>query len=97
MAEYGFESKAADESKSGDGGLDRISKISHGLDDFYREHLHEFDPDEEENKLEYWEIFKEFEALFESYLEEFMEDQKLDRAEFREQLNEVAEGVSEIL
>eukprot|EP00512_Aurantiochytrium_limacinum_P000853 CAMPEP_0171488494 /NCGR_PEP_ID=MMETSP0958-20121227/2234_1 /TAXON_ID=87120 /ORGANISM="Aurantiochytrium limacinum, Strain ATCCMYA-1381" /LENGTH=154 /DNA_ID=CAMNT_0012021605 /DNA_START=1 /DNA_END=465 /DNA_ORIENTATION=+ len=67
------------------------SKIAHGLDEFYMDHLDKFDPDEEENKLVYWDIFKEFEQLFEGYLNDFVEEQGLDQEEFREELSKFAE------
>ena len=55
-----------------------LSKIFHGLEDFYAEYLHEFKISDEELEqqgmpLRWTSIHKQYEALLESYLQEFVD------------------------
>jgi len=66
------------------------AKIAHGLEEFYATNLDEFDPDSDENKLIYWDIFQEFEELFEGFLQEFIQEHDLDKETFYEELHEAS-------
>lgn len=68
-------------------------KIAHGLDEFVAEHVGVFEPDEEEHKLVYTDLFDQYSDLFEGFLREFVEEQGLDDAEFQAELSAVASGV----
>jgi hypothetical protein len=68
------------------------SKIAHGMDEFFDEYCCEFDYDSDENRLVYTDIFRKYEALFDSYLSEFVEQQHLDAATFDAELNALVQG-----
>jgi hypothetical protein len=68
------------------------SKIAHGMDEFFDEYCGEFDYDSDENRLVYTDIFRKYEALFDSYLSEFVEQQHLDAATFYAELNALVQG-----
>lgn len=70
------------------------SKIRYGLEEFCERYASEFDPEDDENKLSYWDVFKKFEILFEGYLEEFIIDQQLNKKEFYADLEEACNNVS---
>lgn len=67
------------------------STIRHGLEDFFAEHAHKFDPDAEEHKLNYTDVFNEYEERFEFYLKEFIDERDLDPATFYSLLRDAAE------
>ena len=54
---------------------------------FFLKHALTF-TDDEEHKLEYMTIYKEFQALFDAFMEEFCEQEGVDSTEFMQKITE---------
>ena len=68
-----------------------MSKTGQAMQRFFEEHAWQFDPDEEENKLVYTEIYKEYEAAMEGFLAEFLDEQGISPADFYDAISRQAE------
>jgi len=66
------------------------SKIRVGLDAFFDRYADEFDPEEEEHKLVYMDIYKKYEKILEKHLEEFVDENGYDRGTFYDDLERAA-------
>ncbi|TMW69246.1 hypothetical protein Poli38472_001402 [Pythium oligandrum] len=65
--------------------------FAHTFEKFAEEHCHIFDLEEEEMKLEYTEIYNQFQALFESKLEAFIRAQGSSVGEFYQYIRDANE------
>lgn len=63
-----------------------------GLEEYYERAVDQFDPDEEEHKLEYTELFQEYNELLESFVQEFLDCKGISSADFFDELRESVEG-----
>ena len=63
-----------------------------GLEEFYDRSVCAFDPEEEENKLEYTALFEEYTQLLESFVQEFLDCKGVTSVEFFEELRQSMEG-----
>ena len=71
------------------------SKIRGGVSEFCEKHASDFDPDDDEHKLIHTDIFHEYEALLESYLEEFAEENNLEKKQFYKKLERASKKKGE--
>uniref|UniRef100_A0A7S2V171 Cilia- and flagella-associated protein 36 n=1 Tax=Fibrocapsa japonica TaxID=94617 RepID=A0A7S2V171_9STRA len=67
---------------------DDFAKI---FEDFVAEHAHIVDLDTEENRLEYTELYQQFQALYEKHLEAFIVEQGSSVMEFYQQLKKATD------
>ena len=69
-----------------------MSKTGQAMQRFFEEHAWQFDPDEEENKLVYTQIYHEYEEAMEGFLAEFLDEQGISASDFYDALTKQAEG-----
>mmetsp|Transcript_33894 Transcript_33894/g.44708 ORF Transcript_33894/g.44708 Transcript_33894/m.44708 type:complete len:156 (+) Transcript_33894:138-605(+) len=66
-------------------------EFAHIFEKFVEENAHTIDLESEENKLEYTELYEEYQKLFESTLEDFITSQGSSVMEFYKEIREAAD------
>ncbi|CAM9194063.1 unnamed protein product [Ectocarpus fasciculatus] len=96
-----WEEKTPEESKREDGLEDLVKKVSSFFyesesfikvfEDFVETNAYKIDLDVEEMKLEYTDLYEDYQALFEKKIEAFIEEQGFTVGDFYERLREAME------
>eukprot|EP00752_Nemacystus_decipiens_P010451 g9310.t1 len=93
-----WEERTPEESKREAGLEDLVKKVAsffyedenfvHVFEEFVESHAHKIDLDVEEMKLEYTDLYNDYQALFEREIEGFIEEQGFTARDFYERLRE---------